>query len=497
MKKYIFLSLFSVVILLGCEDFIDLEPQDQLTTTAFYKTAADAISATNAAYDGFQHLNYYGFNYPDILNIAGGDAVKGGFGAGDRPAYLEFETFNITDNNLRIGEFYAMAWGGVNRANQVLDNVSQMEVGGDFTEELKTRLLGEATFLRALHYMNLVLGFGGMPIYTSVPAIDDEVLPRATAEETWAFIIQDFNDAADMLPDTYDAENVGRATRGAANAMLARVHSLRGEWTQVKTHADLVIESPAGYDLAPTFAENFDERGNNNVESIFEIQYTLSNTSLDIWSSAGDWNSNFIAKYSAPQVGNAGWATMSPTQELVDDFEAGDIRLGETVYQPGDPYPNPNGDGTFDPFDGSHFENAGLFGHKKLTGLDFNNSAGNGFNYNYKIIRFADILLLKAEAENELNGVSADALNPLNRIRSRAGLPPVNETNNPGLSQDQLRDIILDERRSELAMEGLRFYDVVYRGRGTEFLGARGYQPGDEIFPIPPSEIAQTGWPQN
>ncbi|MCK5443710.1 MAG: RagB/SusD family nutrient uptake outer membrane protein [Maribacter sp.] len=493
MKKYIFLSLFAVVTLLGCEDFIELEPQDQLTSTAFYKTAADAISATNAAYDGFQHLNYYGFNYPDILNIAGGDAIKGGFGAGDRPAYLELETFNITDNNLRIGEFYAMAWGGVNRANQVLDNVSQMEIQDDFTEALRTRLLGEATFLRALHYTNLVLGFGGMPIYASVPAIDAEIVPRASVEENWAFIIQGFKDAANMLPDSYDAANTGRATKGAANAMLARVHSLRGEWSQVNTYADLVINSPAGYDLALTFAENFDERGNNNIESIFEIQYTLSNTSLSIWSSAGDWNSNFIAKYAAPQVGNAGWATMSPTQELVDDFEAGDIRLAETVYQPGDPY----GDGTFDPYDGSHFENAGLYGHKKLTGLDFANSAGNGFNYNYKIIRFADILLLKAEAENELNGVSANALDPLNRIRVRAALLPVNDTNNPGLSQTGLRDIILGERRSELAMEGLRFYDVIYRGRGAEFFGSRGYQAGEEIFPIPPSEIAQTGWPQN
>ncbi|MEH6761270.1 MAG: RagB/SusD family nutrient uptake outer membrane protein [Maribacter arcticus] len=493
MKKYIFLSLLTVVMLLGCEDFIELDPQDQLTSTAFYKSAADAISATNAAYDGVQHLNYYGFNYPDILNIAGGDAIKGGFGAGDRPAYLEFETFNITDNNLRIGEFYAMAWGGVNRANQVLDNVSLMEVEGDFTEALKTRLLGEATFLRALHYTNLVLGFGGMPIYSSVPGIDDEVLPRATIEETWAFIIQDFSDAASILPDSYDAANTGRATKGAANAMLARINSFRGEWGQVNTYTDLVINSPAGYDLAPTFAENFDERGNNNIESIFEIQYTLSNTSLDIWSAAGDWNSNFIAKYSAPQVGNAGWATMSPTQELVDAFEAGDIRLGETVYQPGDQY----GDGIFDPNDGSHFENAGLYGHKKLTGLDFANNAGNGFDYNYKIIRFADILLLKAEAENELNGVSANALAPLNRIRARAGLLPVNDTNNPGLTQDGLRDIILGERRSELAMEGLRFYDVIYRGRGTEFFGARGYQPGEEIFPIPPSEISQTGWPQN
>ena len=146
----------------------------------------------------------------------GGDSGQGGFGAGDRPAYLEFETFNITDNNLRIGEFYAMAWGGVNRANQVLDNVSLMEVDGDFTEALKTRLLGEATFLRALHYTNLVLGFGGMPIYTSVPTIDAEVLPRATAEDCWTFIIEDFNNAASMLPDSYDAANMGRATKGTA-----------------------------------------------------------------------------------------------------------------------------------------------------------------------------------------------------------------------------------------------------------------------------------------
>ncbi|MFK5973196.1 MAG: RagB/SusD family nutrient uptake outer membrane protein [Flavobacteriaceae bacterium] len=493
MKKYIFLSLISVVTLLGCEDFIEIEPQDSLTTTAFFKTADDAIASINAAYDGFQHLNYYGFNYPDILNIAGGDAIKGGFGAGDRPAYLEFETFDITPQNLRIREFYAMAWGGVNRANAVLDNVSQMEVEGTFTEALKTRILGEATFLRALHYTNLVTAFGGMPIYTSVPAIDDEVLPRTSTLETWAFIISSFQEAANLLPDSYDDANAGRATKGAANALLARIYSFRGEWAQVNTQVDLVINSPANYDLAPTFAENFDERGNNNMESIFEIQYTLSSTSLSIWSSAGDWNSNFIAKYSAPQVGDAGWATMSPTQELVDDFEAGDLRLTETVYRPGDPY----GDGIFDPNDGSHFSNAGLYGHKKLTGLDFANTAGNGFDYNYKIIRFADILLLKAEAENELNGVSENALAPLNRIRVRAELLPVNEVNNPGLNQTGLRDIILGERRSELAMEGLRFYDVIYRGRGVEFLGSRGYQAGDEVFPIPPGEITQTGWKQN
>ncbi|MFI8378357.1 RagB/SusD family nutrient uptake outer membrane protein [Leeuwenhoekiella sp. NPDC079379] len=493
MKKYIVLGLLSALTITGCEDFLEIDPQDSLTTTAFYTNAADAVAAVNAAYDGVQHLNYYGFNYPIILNIAGGDAIKGGFGAGDRPAYLELETFDITPQNLRIQEFYAMAWGGVNRANQVLDNVSQMEISGDFTESLQTRILGEATFLRALHYYNLVLAFDGMPIYTSVPEINSEVLPRSTTEETWQFIISDFADAATMLPDSYDVANTGRATKGAANAMLARIFALKGEWDKVDTYADLVLNSPVGYDLAPTFAENFDDRGNNNSESLFEIQYTLSNTSLDIWNSSGDWNSNFLATYSAPQVGGAGWSFMSPTQNLVDAFDEGDIRLGETVYRPGDAY----GDGVFDPNNGDHFANAGLYGHKKLTGLVFDGSAENGFNYNYKIIRFAEVLLLKAEAQNELNGPTATAFNPLNRIRERASLDPVNAINNPGITQEELRDIILHERRVEFAMEGLFFYDAIYRGRGVEFFGARGYSPGDEIFPIPPSEIAQTGWSQN
>jgi hypothetical protein len=493
MKIKLAVIVTASALLVGCEDFLDKSPQDSLTSGSFYKTANDAISAVNAAYDGFQHMNYYGFNYPLIVNVLGGDALKGGLGAGDRSEYLEFENFNITADNIRIKEFYEQAWGCINRANSVIENVSKMEPSGTFTEGLKSRIIGEAQFLRSLHYYNLVLAFGGMPLYEEVPRINERAKPRATEEETWAFIIQGFKNAATNLPDTYDAANTGRATKGAANAMLARIYALRAQWADVKTQVGLVKSSPARYDLIDDYASNFDNRGNNNRESIFEIQYTLSNTSINVWNAAGDWNSNWFSKYSAPQVGNAGWGFMSPTQELVDDYEAGDIRLPATVYRPGDPY----GTGTFDPAVGTHLANAGKFGLKKYTGLDFTGAASNGFDYNYKIIRFGEILLLEAEAENELGGPTAAALDPLNRIRARARLRPVNATNNPGLTKETFRDLILRERRVELAYEGLRFYDVLKRGKAPAIFGRRGYGSEDRLLPIPASEIALTGWEQN
>ena len=181
---------------------------------------------------------------------------------------------------------------------------------------------------------------------------------------------------------------------------------------------------------------------------------------------------------------------MSPTEDLVSDYESGDLRLGQTVYQPGDTI----GDEIFDPESTGHQGNAGPYGLKKYTQLDLGNEGGP---INYKIIRFGEILLLRAEAENELNGPTDAALEPLNRIRLRAGLPEINDINNPGLDQATLRDIILHERRIELAFEGIRWHDLKERGRALEFLGSRGYTDADALFLFHPDEIALTGWEQN
>ncbi|WKN44933.1 RagB/SusD family nutrient uptake outer membrane protein [Tunicatimonas pelagia] len=491
MKKLLYFIL--IIGVAACDDFLEEEPQDSLTVLDFYNNAQDAIAAINAAYDGFQHLDYFGFNYPMILNISGADAIKGGFGAGDRPGYLEFGNYNVTAENTRSLEFYRSAWGGVNRANGVLVNVGDMVVDSDFSQELKDRILGEAHFLRAIHYYNLVLGFGGMPLYEEVPSVGDEPLPRTSIEETWDFIIADFQAAAMMLPATYDAANQGRATSGAANAMLARIAALQGRWDDVLAFINLVENSEANYQLAEDYGSNFDGTGNNNSESIFEIQYTLTNTSLNVWNEAGDWNSFGLSRYASPQVDGSGWAFMSPSEDLVQDYEEGDLRLPATIYREGDPY----GPDTFDPARGSHLSNAGPYGLKKYTNLNLDGTNNNGFDINWKVIRFGEILLLRAEAENELNGPTEAALAPLNQIRARAGLAPINATNSPGLDQNTLRDIILQERRIELAFEGVRFYDLVYRDRAIEILGPQGYELSDNLFPIPPSELDLTGWDQN
>lgn len=494
MKKLTFiLALFLVI---GCDKFLDIEPQDTLTTNSFFQTKDDALAAVNAAYASFQSLNYYGLNLPLISNMSGADAVKGGFGAGDRSSYLQFGTYDVTDGNLRANEFYRAAFGGVNRSNQVLDNVPAMEVSGTFTQADKDAVLGQARFLRALNYHNLVLTFGGMPIYTSVPLASSDPLPRATAEETWAFIINDLTEAANLLPDSYDQANVGRATKGAANAMLARISAFQGDWQAVNRYADAVINSPAGYALTDDYGINFGLSGNNTSESIFEIQYTAGTTSLSVWSGpggAGDWNSNQLSQYAAPQdqpAGQAGWAFMQPTEDLVSDYETGDLRLPATVYSPGDPI----GDEIWNPT-GGHLANAGLYGLKKYTTPNLGDG-GQGEAINYKIIRLGEVLLLKAEAENEIGGPT-NALAPLNSIRTRAGLAEINADNNPNLSQATLRDIIAHERRIELAMEGIRFFDLTQRGTALEVLGPRGFSAGDEIFPIPAGEIALTGWTQN
>ncbi|MFY0625697.1 MAG: RagB/SusD family nutrient uptake outer membrane protein [Reichenbachiella sp.] len=501
MKKIIY--IMAALCFLGCEGFLEKEPQDALTADGFYETANDATLAVNAAYSTFQNLNYYGFNFPVLSNISGGDAVKGGFGAGDRPSYLQFGSYEVNSGNLRAKEYFISAFGGVNRANQVLDNVTEMDLADDFPESLKNRILGEARFLRALNYYNLVLTFGGMPLVSSVPTVTDEPLPRASVQETWDFIIQDLEIAEGLLPATYhvdgERQNVGRATSGAANAMLARIHAFRGNWNDVRTYADAVINDTEGnYGLAGDYGSNFGSDGNNNVESIFEIQYTAGVTSVNVWSGpggGGDWNSNQLSRYAHPQeqpAGAGGWAFMQPTQDLVDDYEAGDLRLPATVYQTGDAI----GAEVFDPASTNHLANAGMFGLKKYT-IPNDGNSGQGNAINYKIIRFAEVLLLKAEAENELVGPTAAALDPINLVRNRAGLLPIDATNNPGLDQTMLRDLIVHERRVELAMEGIRFFDLTQRGLAESELGSRGFSAGDEIFPIPSDELDLTGWDQN
>ncbi|MBD0833409.1 RagB/SusD family nutrient uptake outer membrane protein [Aestuariibaculum sediminum] len=484
------------LIILGCDDILDLAPQDTLTEEAFYQTAEDAVIAVNAAYDPFQNLFYYGFAYPILGNLASGDAMKGGFGSGDQAAMLQFQDFSSDASNGRLNDYWKAIWPGVLRANVVLEKVPEI----DMDESLKNRVLGEAKFIRALNYYNLTMTWGDLPIYDFVPTATTESLPRSPKSEVVAFIEQDLKDAINLLPDAsdYAPADVGRASKGSAQGLLARLYANLGRWPEASGIVDDIMKSPMGYDLAADYANNFNGEGDNNIETLFEIQYNTG-TSPDQWSDNGQWNGNQIADTWGP-IGTAedaifGWGFSAPTEELVTSYEAGDLRLPATVLQPGDEF---LGD-TFDPENSGHFDNTGsMYGNVKYINPGASGPGTLDSPVNFKIIRFAEMLLIKAEALNEGSNDQQNAVMYLDMVRERAGLDGIEATLGYLPGQAELREIIYNEMRIELALEGTTFFNFVSRGLGSNMYGDRGFQAGqDELFPIPQGALDINGWSPN
>lgn len=493
-KIKIFFSAAALVIL-GCENILDQAPQDALTEDAFYQTAEDAVIAVNAAYDPFQNLFYYGFGYPILGNLASGDAIKGGFGSGDQADNLQFQNFSTDASNSRLNDYWKVIWSGVLRSNVVLEKVPLIEMD----EALQNRVLGEAKFIRALNYYNLTVTWGDLPLYDFVPTATTESLPRSSRADVLAFIEADLLDAISKLPDasTYAAADIGRASKGSAQALLARLYGNMGRWQDASDIVDDIMASPSGYDLAPNYADNFNGNGDNNIETLFEVQYNTG-TSPDQWGDNGSWNGNQIAETWGPidTAGDAifGWGFSAPTQELVDMYEAGDLRLPATILQAGDEI---LGD-VFDPVASGHQENTGSpYGNVKYINPGSSAATTLDSPVNFKILRFAEMLLIKAEALNEL-GQTTTAIPYLDQVRQRAGLDGIETVLGATPSQDELRDIIYDEMRIELALEATTFFNFVSRGLGADLYEARGFQAGqDEFFPIPQAAIDINGWSPN
>ncbi|MBD0825436.1 RagB/SusD family nutrient uptake outer membrane protein [Aestuariibaculum marinum] len=484
------------LIIISCDNILDLDPQDTLTEDVFYQTAEDAVIAVNAAYDPFQNLFYYGFAYPILGNLAGGDAIKGGFGSGDQAAMLQFQDFTSDASNGRLNDYWKAIWPGVLRANVVLTKVPDI----DMDEALKNRVLGEAKFIRALNYYNLTMTWGGLPIYDFVPTATTESLPRSSRADVLKFIEEDLLDAINLLPNAsdYAPADVGRASKGSAQGLLARLYANSGRWGEASKIVDDIMASPASYALVPDYANNFNGEGDNNIETLFEIQYNTG-SSPDQWSDNGQWNGNQIADTWGP-IGTAedaifGWGFSAPSEDLVNSYEAGDLRLPATILQPGDEF---LGD-IFDPENSGHFANTGsMYGNVKYINPGASGAGSLDSPVNFKIIRFAEMLLIKAEALNEGANDQQNAIMYLDMVRERAGLAGIQTTLGYLPGQSELRDLIYKEMRVELALEATSYFNFVSRDLGSQMYGARGFKVGqDELFPIPQGALDINGWNPN
>ena len=485
MKKIVYFPLYVVLILTlllsGC-DFLNRSPYDSVDTSQGFQTLADAEAAINAAYQPLQWAKLYNMRIWTLDIIAGNSEVGAGGGT-DGEETVDLANFIADADNFAALDLWRGPSPGILRCNFVLQKVPAMNID----ETIKNRILGEAHFLRAHYYFLLVRLFGGVPLQTEpADSNSDLLLPRASAEEVYELIVEDLDQAITLLPkrSAYTLEHIGRATKEAAMAELARVYLTH---YQDYDHYQLVVDlceeiRKMGYQLEADYADLWNPSKQNGVESIFEVQY-YGKTNYDFWSNENQasWLSTFTGpRNSGMAAGCYGWN--QPTAEFVSQYEIGDVRKEKTVFYTGCP--------TFDGMTYSSAYSTTGYNVRKFLLTKAQSPDYNTSNQNWVVTRYADVLLMKAEALNEM-GQTTLAEAPLYEVRCRAGL--TNRSTIEGLSQMQMREKIIHERRMELAFEGHRWFDMIrYKDNyALNFLHSIGKTAATSkhlLLPIPTQE---------
>lgn len=455
------------LFLTACEKQLDLSPVTNLTNATYYKTADDAKAALGACYSSI------GGSDPFLDLATSDDAIPFLTGSADRPLLWRY---NITPSNTFISN-YASAYSGINRSNIVIGRLS----GITMDESLKARYIAEAKFLRALHYFNLVRLYGDVPIVTTeTTSLDGLAVTRDPADKVYELIESDLKAAESGLPKTYAASESGRATQGAAKGILARMYLTRAGvtagspfWAQAAAKAKEVMDLGV-YDLYANFADAFALTARGGKENIFEIQ--------NLTDVKGHTLGRGYGVRSSPIYPGTGSGIARPSPGLFSLYTDKDTRKAVTfltsyVY---------NGITTTLSITDPDFTKAVAF--QKLWDKTAKTLEGTSI----PILRYADVLLMYAEATNEANnGPTADAYTALNKVRTRAGLTPLS-----GLTYQQFKEAVWLERRLELTFENTRRYDLIRTGRLLDAVKAENsfarnatIQPFHVLMPIPQTDM--------
>lgn len=483
MRKSI-LTILSVIALLpfhSCSGFLDSFPSYAVDPNVSVSDSV-AIALTNGCYVPLQSSNLYNQRIWSLDILAGNSEVGGG-GGNDGIETVQVRDFSASSDNGFALYIWRSPWVGISQCNLVLTTVKDSEL---VSADIRNRSMGEAYFLRAHYYYILVRLFGGVPIRTEPhDASESTDIARSSIDDCYRLIISDCNEAIKLLPEkkSYGKDDRNRVCKEAALAMLADIYLT---YNPSQHYAEVVrlceqIEG-MGYDLSTCeFADNFGIKAEESKEALFTVGYSGS-TDHDFWrgSNQASWLSAFMGPRNSNLVAGAyGWN--QPTQEFMQQWESGDLRKQVTVFYKG----CPRFDGkTYNPEWSTTGYNVRKFLVTKNESPEYNTNPSD-----FVVYRFADVLLKKAEALNEL-GQTDDACIPLNIVRARAGLEGIAE----GKTKDKMREIIIKERRMELAFEGHRWFDMLRINNGEyalEFLWAIGRKPTKErlLLPIPQTEM--------
>ena len=473
--------LFAALLLIagGCTDFLTEDLQGEFSSSTFYKNESQALQAINGTYNGLAFSNFDNALWV-FGDIASNDAVKGG-NPGDQAEITYIDEFNADANNGIISNYWAFAYEDIARANNVITNVPAVQM----KEDLRNRIIGEAKFIRAYNYFNLVNIFGRVPLKLQ-PQLTQEAIhvPLSEISAIYQQIEKDLTDASMVLPPSYSSNDIGRITKGAALAMLGKVNLYQQKWSEAINYFHQV-ENLGEYGLLPDYANLFKHKFENNRESIFEIQH-LTNKDPFTGSALNQWF--------APSS-EGGYYFNAPTQDLVNAFETSttgeaDPRLDASIGRDGQPWLNG------EPFNASWSPTGFLTKKHQQPLSEIPSSLKGDGDLNYIYLRYADVLLMKAEAFNE-TGKADSALTNLNKVRARARasfqgtLPGDLLVDITTINASELRTIIQHERRVELAQEFHRYFDLVRWGKAVSetALGQEFSYETKRYQPIPQAEI--------
>ncbi|MCE7056252.1 RagB/SusD family nutrient uptake outer membrane protein [Algoriphagus sp. AGSA1] len=469
--KYKLVGALLMMGLSACNsDFLDLAPISQENSTNFYKTASDMENALTAVYGSLQ----YGGTYYSSMHIIG-ELRSDNTEITNPNAGANLQAVDDFTNDA-VNSISSTTWNahyqGIQAANIVIDKIATVEM--DAT--LKTRYVGEAKFLRALLYFNLVRIYGDVPLVLQMISSPEQgyTFGRNPKEEVYTQIITDLNDAEASLPFTYSSAEAGRATKGAAMTLLAKIYLTRKEWTEASQKLKEVIDASGqtGYRLMDSYGDIFGPTNENNAESIFEVQFSSSSNG-----EGSPFTNQFAPIGSGTAVVSVGnpLGQNIPTEDMNAAYSVGDARKELSMAT-------------------SYQLNGNEVAHNYILKYSGTPAAYLDSDNNWIVLRYADVLLMYAEALNEISfQPDGEAFLLLNQIRSRAGLPMMSSSGPvPAYvlaTQQDFRAAVANERRVELAFEGHRWFDLVRTDEALNVLSSKGIQAHNLLFPIPQSQI--------
>lgn len=475
-KRFTYKALAGLMIVCGilisCEDALDVDPRNSISEEDYLNNPDNAIQLVNGVYNKMLDYNMYSFSWIGITSITSDDADKGSSASDTGTDKHKMDNLTFDSQDISFDDVWDGRYEGVYRANTALYYLELLQSD----PALKNRLIGEVKFLRSFWYFDLVRCFGGVPLVVEkidvndTEAINNIVFTKKTKEEVYAQIETDLLDAIDRLPtkSQYGPNDLGRATKGAAQALLAKVYLYQKKWNEAYTMAGNVITS-GEYGLMPNYADVWREVGENKEESIFEVQATLTNGIRDY--------TNVQGPRGTPDLG---WGFNIPSQSLVNSYAVGDVRKDATVMF----VPSVLWDGFIAPTSWTN-PRYNYKAYQSSIAESWNGDKGNTAK-NLRLLKYSDILLIRAEAGYQA-GQTSDLADIMHEVRERAGLGD--------LGTITLQDIY-NERRWEMAMEHDRWFDLVRTGQAPAAMTAVGktFITGKhELFPIPQSEITASG----